>query len=64
MICLDRFCRRCDTQLDDANARRYRGRFIGACRACESWIKSERRNPDFIPYTDSRRKYPIKEIER
>jgi len=55
-------CRGCDKNLTKKNARIYQGRFIGACRACESYEareRYERANPGAKHYEDSRRKYEI-----
>ena len=36
-------CRRCGVTLTEENARTYQGRWIGACRSCESVLTTERR---------------------
>lgn len=42
MALTDRDCRTCGTKLTTANARTYQGRWVGACRRCESAAASER----------------------
>lgn len=36
-------CRRCRVVLEDSNARRWQGRWVGACRRCENAERIERR---------------------
>jgi hypothetical protein len=38
----ERKCRRCEVVLTLDNARTYQGRWVGACRHCESVMASER----------------------
>lgn len=58
----DPHCRGCGVPLMPENARVSRGRFVGACRPCEV-TEARKRAGSIRYYTDSRRKYPIPEVD-